>query len=112
MAVGWVISHVQTWVEDPFVETTIALFTGYAAYLPAEKLGASGVLAVVAAGIYLGLQSPKMTSPRNRLRVFDVLEVMDFLLNSLLFILIGLQLSSSACNYLPSLVSFPANPRR
>jgi len=92
LLIGWVISHVRTWVEDPLVETTIALFTGYAAYLPAEELGASGVLAVVAAGLYLGLQSPRMTSPRNRLQVFEVLWVMDFLLNSVLFILLGLQL--------------------
>ena len=92
LSVGWVISRVRTWVEDPLVETTIALFTGYATYLPAEELGASGVLAVVAASLYLSLQSPEMTSPRNRLQVFEVLEVMDFLLNSLLFILVGLQL--------------------
>src|SRR5215216_191660 len=92
LAVGWTISRVRWWVEDPLVETTIALLTGYAAYLPAEELGASGVIAVVVAGLYLGLQSPKMTSPRNRLQVFEVLWVMDFLLNSLLFILIGLQL--------------------
>lgn len=94
LLVGWVISRVRTWVEDPLVETTIALFTGYAAYIPAEELGASGVLAVVAAALYLSLQSPRMTSPRNRLQVFDVLGVMYFLLNSLLFILVGLQLSS------------------
>ncbi len=92
LAVGWVISHVRTRVGDPLVETTIALFTGYAAYLPAEEIGASGVLAVVAAGLYLSWQSPKMTAPRNRLQVFEVLWVMDFLLNSVLFILIGLQL--------------------
>jgi Na+/H+ antiporter len=92
LVVGWVISRVRRRVEDPLVETTIALFTGYAAYIPAEELGASGVIAVVAAALYLSFQSPKMTSPRNRLQVFDVLEVMEFLLNSVLFILIGLQL--------------------
>ncbi len=72
----------------------LALFTGYAASLPDEELGASGVLAVVAAALYLSLQSPRMTSPRNRLQVFDVLEVVNFLLTSLLFILVGLQLPS------------------
>jgi monovalent cation/hydrogen antiporter len=92
LAVGWLISRVRMWVEDPLVETTIALVTGYAAYIPAEELGASGVLAVVAAALYLSLLSPRMTSPRNRLQTFDVLEVMDFLLNSVLFILVGLQL--------------------
>jgi CPA1 family monovalent cation:H+ antiporter len=92
LSIGWVISRVRMRVKDPLVETTIALFTGYAAYLPAEELSASGVLAVVAAGLYLSLQSPKMTSPHNRLQVFAVLEVMNFLLNSTLFILVGLQL--------------------
>jgi monovalent cation/hydrogen antiporter len=51
LAVGWVISRVRRWVEDLLVETTIALFTGYAAYIPAEEFGASGVLAVVAAAL-------------------------------------------------------------
>jgi Na+/H+ antiporter len=93
LLVGWVISRVRRWIEYAYLETTVALFTGYAAYLPAEELGASGVLSVVAAGVYLSWQSPKMTSPRNRLQVFEVLLVMNFLLNAVLFILIGLQLS-------------------
>jgi Na+/H+ antiporter len=92
LLVGWVVSHVRRRTEDAYLETTIALFTGYAAYLPAEELGASGVLAVVAAGLYLSWQSPRMSSPRNRLQVFEVLWVMNFLLNSVLFVLIGLQL--------------------
>lgn len=92
LLIGWIIFHVRRRVEDAFLETTIALFTGYAAYLPAEELRASGVLAVVAAGVYLGWKSPEMSSPRNRLQVFEVLWVLNFLLNSLLFVLIGLQL--------------------
>jgi monovalent cation/hydrogen antiporter len=93
LLVGWVISRVRRWIEYAYLETTVALFTGYAAYLPAEELGVSGVLSVVAAGVYLSWQSPKMTSPRNRLQVFEVLLVMNFLLNAVLFVLIGLQLS-------------------
>jgi CPA1 family monovalent cation:H+ antiporter len=92
LLVGWRISHIRRRIEDAYLETTVALFTGYAAYLPADELGASGVLAVVAAGVYLSWQSPEMTSPRNRLQVFEVLWMMNFLLNSVLFILIGLQL--------------------
>ncbi len=57
--------------------------------IPAEEFGASGVLA---AGLYLGWYSPGMTAPRNRLQSFTVWEVLPFLLNSALFILIGLQL--------------------
>jgi Na+/H+ antiporter len=94
LSVGWTISRVRRRTEDEYLETTIALFTGYAAYLPAEELGASGVLAVVAAGLYLGWQSPRMSSPRNRLQVFEVLWVMNFLLNSMLFVLVGLQLQT------------------
>jgi Na+/H+ antiporter len=92
LSVGWVISHVRRRTEDAYLETTMALFTGYAAYLPAEELSASGVLAVVTAGLYLSWQSPRMSSPRNRLQVFEVLWVMNFLLNSTLFVLVGLQL--------------------
>jgi CPA1 family monovalent cation:H+ antiporter len=92
LSVGWVISQVRKRTEDSYLETTIALFTGYAAYLPAEELGASGVLSVVAAGLYLSWQSPRMSSPRNRLQVFEVLWVMNFLLNSTLFVLVGLQM--------------------
>ena len=64
LLVGWVISQVRRQTEDACLESTIALFTGYAAYLPAEELGASGILAVVAAGLYLRWQSPLMSSPR------------------------------------------------
>jgi NhaP-type Na+/H+ or K+/H+ antiporter len=53
LAVGWLVAQVRKRLEDPPVEITISLFTGYLAYLPAESLDASGVLAVVAAGIYL-----------------------------------------------------------
>ena len=103
LVVGWVVSQVRRRTEDAYLETTIALFTGYAAYLPAEELGASGVLAVVAAGLYLSWQSPEMSSPRNRLQVFEVLWVMNFLLNSVLFVLIGLQLHSILLRQVPGI---------
>ena len=92
LVVAWAISRVRRWTEDSLVEITISLFTPYAAYVPAEEIGASGVLAAVAAGLYLGWYSPEMTAPRNRLQASTVWEVLPFLLNSLLFILIGLQL--------------------
>ena len=92
LVVAWVISRVRRWTEDSLVEITISLFTPYAAYVPAEELGASGVLAAVAAGLYLGWYSPEMTAPQNRLQTTTVWEALPFLLNSLLFILIGLQL--------------------
>lgn len=92
LVVGWVISRVRRWIEDSLVEVTVSLLTPYAAYIPAEELGTSGVLAAVAAGLYLGWYSPSMTAPRARLQTSEVWEVLPFLLNSLLFILLGLQL--------------------
>jgi monovalent cation/hydrogen antiporter len=79
-------------VGDPLVEITVTLLTPYAAYIPAEELGVSGVLAAVTAGLYLGWRNPEMTGPRSRLQSFGLWEMLTFLLNSVLFILIGLQL--------------------
>lgn len=102
LLVGYLVAEIRRKIEDPLVEITISLFTGYAAYLPAEELNnsevlgtgipASGVLAAVAAGIYLGWRNPRLTSPATRLQAYSLWEVLTFLLNSLLFILIGLQL--------------------
>src|SRR5512144_516734 len=54
LAVGWIIAQVRTRIEDTPVEITISLLTPYAAFLPAQELGVSGVIATVAAGLYLG----------------------------------------------------------
>ena len=63
--------------------------TGYA---PAEHLHVSGVLAVVTAGLYIGWRAPQLVSPTTRLQAFAVWQVVTFLLNAALFVLIGLQL--------------------
>jgi CPA1 family monovalent cation:H+ antiporter len=68
------------------------LFTGYVAFLPADELGLSGILAAVTAGIYVGWQAPTIASPEVRLQGFAFWEILAFLLNAGLFILIGLQL--------------------
>ena len=92
LVVGWTISRLRHRIGDPLVEITVTLFTPYAAYIPAEELGVSGVLAAVAAGLYLGWRNPVTTAPRSRLQAFGLWNVLPFLLNSVLFILIGLQL--------------------
>ena len=92
LAAGWVIAAVRRRIEDPLVETTISLLSGYAGYIPAEQLGCSGVLAAVTVGIYLGWRAPLIASPAQRLTGFAVWEMLTFLLNALLFVLIGLQL--------------------
>jgi Na+/H+ antiporter len=92
LAVGYVVAAIRRRLEDPTTEITISLFTGYAAYLPADDLGLSGVLAAVTAGIYLGWRAPELISPTTRLQAFGTWEVLGFLVNAVLFMLIGLQL--------------------
>jgi monovalent cation/hydrogen antiporter len=92
LAVGYVIGEIRRRLSDPTTEITISLFTGYAAFLPADELGLSGVLAAVTAGLYLGWLAPQLISPETRLMAYSVWQVLVFLLNAALFILIGLQL--------------------
>jgi CPA1 family monovalent cation:H+ antiporter len=94
-AVGWLMVKVHRNLDDFLVETTISILTPYLAYLPAEHLGLSGVLAAVSAGGYLGWRNPQMFSPMTRLRSASTTSVMLFLLNSLVFIIIGLELAGA-----------------
>lgn len=92
LAVAYVIAEIRRRLDDPPTEITISLFTGYAAFIPAEELHLSGVLAAVSAGIYLGWRAPELISPATRLQALGTWEVLTFLLNAILFVLIGLQL--------------------
>ncbi|HEY5317551.1 MAG TPA: cation:proton antiporter, partial [Solirubrobacteraceae bacterium] len=66
--------------------------SGYAAFIPANLLGASGVLAAVTTGIYMGVRGPSIIDARTRLQGFYVWDVLDFIINASLFVLVGLQL--------------------
>jgi Na+/H+ antiporter len=92
LAVGWLIAEARRRIEDPVVEIVLSVVTGYAAYLPAELMGASGVLAAVTAGLYVGWRAPELASPSTRLLGFSFWEVLVYLLNAVLFVLVGLQL--------------------
>ncbi|HLZ70696.1 MAG TPA: Na+/H+ antiporter [Dehalococcoidia bacterium] len=88
---GWALIQLRRRIADARVEETVALLTPFVAYLPAEALGVSGVLAAVAAGLYVGRQSPAVISSIIRLRADAVWELGTFLLNGLVFILIGVE---------------------
>jgi monovalent cation/hydrogen antiporter len=92
LAVGWLSVQVRRRLEDPPVEIAVSLFTAYAAFLPADELGLSGILAAVAAGLYVGWHAPTIASPEVRLQGFGFWEILTFLLNAGLFVLIGLQI--------------------
>jgi monovalent cation/hydrogen antiporter len=110
LAVGWAVLWARRHVsEDPSVQNTVSLLTPFAAYLLAEEpshyvwhsllhlpgeFHFSGVLSVVVAGLYLGRRAPYVISPETRLQGYAFWELVTFLLNGLIFSLIGLQLGS------------------
>jgi Na+/H+ antiporter len=95
LVVGWLVAQVHRRLDDYLIETVISLITSYVAYIPAEHIGVSGVLATVTAGGFLGWRNPQLFSPLTRLRSRSVWAVVLFLFNSLVFILIGLELAGS-----------------
>jgi len=92
LLVGVVMRSIQRRLDDPPIQITISLLTPFVAYLPAESLHVSGVLATVTVGIYLGWHSPLMTGARTRLQSATFWEMIAFLLNGFVFVTIGLQL--------------------
>jgi Na+/H+ antiporter len=111
LAVGWLVIWMRRHIsEDPSVQNIVSLLTPFVAYLAAEELPHtvavglhgliglpedlhfSGVLAVVTTGLYIGRKSPAVTSSSTRLQGFGTWQLISFLLNGLIFILIGLQL--------------------
>jgi CPA1 family monovalent cation:H+ antiporter len=94
LAVGYLIRQLRRRVDNPPVEITISLLSGYFGYLPARALGVSGVIAAVTVGIYMGWHTPELTNAQVRLQGVAVWEVVFLILNALLFALIGLQLPS------------------
>jgi Na+/H+ antiporter len=92
LVVGWIVAEIRRRTTDPQVSITISLLTGYAAFIPADAIGTSGVLAAVTAGIYMGIRGPSIIPARTRLQGLFVWDILDFLINAILFVLIGLQL--------------------
>ncbi|HEY6671258.1 MAG TPA: Na+/H+ antiporter [Solirubrobacterales bacterium] len=92
LVVGWAIAEVRKRVSDVNTELTISLFSAYGAFVPADQIGVSGVLAVVTCGLVLGFRAPEIASPESRMQGFALWSILTFLINATLFILIGLQL--------------------
>jgi monovalent cation/hydrogen antiporter len=92
LVAGKVLIEIRRRINDIPTEVTISLLSGYAGYLPAEQAGVSGVLAAVTTGIMLGWAAPQISTASMRLTGNAVWEIITFLLNALLFVLIGLQL--------------------
>ncbi len=91
LAVGWVFAHLRRIVTDPSLDVALSVLTPFVAYVPAEEVHVSGVLATVTAGLYIGSRSLDIIEPATRLRTLAFWESTAFLLDGLLFVIIGLQ---------------------
>jgi Na+/H+ antiporter len=92
LVIGWPLAWLHRHLDDAPIEITITLLTPFAAYLLAEAAHVSSVLAVLSAGLYLSRHSSRFFSSTTRLEANAVWNVLVFVLNGLLFLLIGLQL--------------------
>lgn len=91
LVMAWVISQILRRIQEPVVELTISIMVPFMVYLAAEGIGGSGILAVVAAGMFIGHHSDEIFSGKARLDMVPVWGFMRHLLDSLVFILIGLE---------------------
>jgi Na+/H+ antiporter len=101
LVVGVVIERVRRHVRDPASQILISLITPFVAYIPAEELKVSGVLATVVTGVYLGTRAEGLIQPASRVAGTMFWRTLIFLLESALFVLLGLELRSLA-DHLPA----------
>lgn len=91
-AIGLVGVSILSRIDDALLETTILLIIAYGGFLLAARLGISGPLETVTAGLVLGVRSRRIMSPTTRLQAGATWDFLDFLANSMLFLLVGLEL--------------------
>ena len=91
VAGGWAVAWLRRRLDDPLIEVTVTILTPYVLFVAAEQLELSGILAAVVSGIWLGFRDHELTDPATRLQAYGFWGVLTFILESLLFILVGLQ---------------------
>ncbi len=107
IAVGVVLAKIRKRISDPVIDGVLSLLTPWLAYLPAEQVGASGVLAVVVAGLLLGHKAPIVQDGRSRIFERTVWAAVQLLLEGAVFLLIGLQLRTILAGIDDSSLSVP-----
>jgi Na+/H+ antiporter len=95
LVVGWLAVQIRRRIDNPLLEITLSLATPYLTYVLADAAHLSGVLATVAAGVYVGSHLSAIFAPGTRLQAFAFLDVLVFLLNAVLFVLVGSELVRS-----------------
>jgi len=91
VGVGWIVLRLRHWVADPSIEITLSLLTPFLAYWPPQHFGGSGVLATVAAGLYVSWEGPRLISAATRLQGIFFWEFFIYLTEGLVFLTTGLQ---------------------
>lgn len=92
--IGWLAATIRRRIDDARIEITISLLTPFGAYLVPQALGGSGVLAALAAGMYIGARSPELIPSGIRLHLTGVWDMLIYLLNGILFLLTGFEFRS------------------
>jgi CPA1 family monovalent cation:H+ antiporter len=92
LLIAFIIQRVERYLDDGPIEIVLSIMIPYTAYLAAQAVNASGVLAVVACGLYLGRRESQLFSPSVRLQAHGFWNAFTFAINGLVFVLIGLQL--------------------
>jgi CPA1 family monovalent cation:H+ antiporter len=92
LVVAVVVGEARKRTDDSIVEAALSLVTPFAAYIAADRLGASGILAAVAAGLWMGKRSHDVIEPLTRVELRAAWQIIGFVLNSLLFLIVGLQM--------------------
>jgi len=92
IAIGWVSLRLRRWAHDPRVEITMSLLTPYAAFLVPQHLGGSGVLATVAAGLYVSWNGPLLIPAATRLQGIFFWDLVVYLLEGLVFLITGMEI--------------------
>ena len=94
LTVGWIVNRLERWIDYGPIEIAISILVPFVAYLAAQSVRASGVLAVVSCGLFLSRRSASFFSPAVRIGAWSVWTSLTFILNGLVFVLIGLQFQS------------------
>ena len=112
LAVGWTVVRVLHRLRDSMLQVLLALLAGYIAYIPAQHLGLSGVLATVTTGFYVARFAARGIEPKTRVLNRGAWDVLNFVLNTTIFFIVGLQLrpilSELHGNSWPTLLAYAA----
>src|SRR4029077_3747639 len=90
LGVGWAMLRVRRALHNTSLEVCLSLLTPFVAFLPAERLGGTGVLAAVTAGLYVGYMSSHLVRATTRLQLVPVWQIIQFILDGTLFLVAGM----------------------